>query len=195
MGDLRYIPRLLVLLLIFSNLGGLYAQSVEVPIPEQVPLLLKSLSFDRNFDQKLENNKTIVIGIVYQQKTRRSVNQKNDLVEAILKTENQQLIRYGLTYRLIPVDEGLSEDVRIQIQSCSIMYTTSLKGIEVDGLGEISRSNNVLSVAVAADDCRNSLSMSFVEVKSRAKLLIHLRAARAEGCNFSSQLLKIAKTF
>jgi hypothetical protein len=183
------------LLMIFSGAGKVCAQSVVVPVDKQLPLLLKSISFDRNFGEKVENNKTIVIGIVYQEKYRRSVNLKDELIKATLSLENQELTKYEITYRLIPIDGGLTEDVRIKIQSSSIMYVTQLRGVDMEELGEISRANNVLSVAMVPEDCRSGLSMSFEQAGSRPKLLIHLRAARAEGCNFSSQLLKIANTF
>lgn len=191
----HYISLLIGLLLIFSGLGDLCAQSVSVPVEKQFPLLMKSIGFDRNFGEKVENNKTIVIGIVYQEKTRKSSNFKDQLIRAVLDLENQDLSKYDITYRLIPIDEGLTEDVRIKIQSSSIMYVTPLRGVDVEDLGEISRANNVLSVAMVPDDCRAGLSMSFEQTGPRPKLLIHLRAARAEGCNFSSQLLKIANTF
>ena len=191
----RYISIVAVLLLILSSWGGLVAQSVEVPISKQYPLLLKSIAFDRSFSSKLEDNKNVVIGIVYQEKSRRSVREKDALVKEILDLENADHTKYPVTYRLIAIDEGLTEDVRIQIQSSSIMYATSLRGADIDELGEITRANNVLSVTMVPEDCRTGLTMSFVSSGSRAKLLIHLRAARAEGCNFSSQLLKIANTF
>lgn len=184
-----------LLLCILSGAGNLFGQAVEVAIEKQYPLLLKSISFDRNFSDKLEDNKRVVIGIVYQEKFRRSVREKETLIKEILDLENADHTKYPVTYRLIPVDEGLSEDVRIQIQSSSIMYATSLKGVDIDELGDITRANNVMSVAMVPEDCRAGLTMSFVQSGSRARLLIHLRAARAEGCNFSSQLLKIANTF
>ena len=84
----RYISIVAVLLLILSSWGGLVAQSVEVPISKQYPLLLKSIAFDRSFSSKLEDNKNVVIGIVYQEKSRRSVREKDALVKEILDLEN-----------------------------------------------------------------------------------------------------------
>lgn len=167
------------------------AQALEVPVDVQVPMLLKATTFDRTFTSKLQKNSVIHVGICYQDKYRTSLKEMEELQAALTKPIAGFQVKVSLL--TMGEDEDLSQ--RKEWGGLSVIYITSMRGLDLASLLEQARNHKVLTVATDPKLAPKGVSMSFELVGSRPKFVINRSAAAAEGCDFSSQLLKLATIY
>jgi hypothetical protein len=166
-------------------------QSVEVPLDVQVSLFLKATTFDRAFSPKLQKNGVIEVGIAYQEKNRPSVKEMEELKAAFAKP----VAGFKIHVTPIPIDDGVDVAGRKEWGALSALYVTSMRGIELAAFLNESRKHQVLSVCTDPALVGKGVSMGFELVGSRPHFVINRDNAIAEGCDFSSQLLKLARIY
>jgi YfiR/HmsC-like len=170
---------------------GASAQTLEVPVDVQVPLLLKATTFDRTFATKLQKNGVMQVGIVYQEKNRASVKEMEELQLALTKPA----AGFKLQVTLMPLKDGEDLSKRREWADLTAVYITSLRGTDLAALLSQTHNHKVLSVSTDPDLAAKGTTMSFELVGSRPKFVINRAGAAAEGCDFSSQLLKLATIY
>jgi YfiR/HmsC-like len=169
----------------------LYGQTLEVPADVQVSLLLKATTYDRAFASKLKKNEVLHVGICYQEKNRVSVKEMEDLKIALSKPIN------GFKIHVTPIAINEHEDfARLhEWEGLSVMYITSMRALDLAGLLTQAHKHKVLTVSTDPHLAAKGVSMSFELVGSRPKFVINRNGATSEGCDFSSQLLKLATIY
>jgi len=167
-----------------------HAQEMEVPIEVQFPLLLKVLAFDRSLKTRV--GEEIVIGIVYQEKFRASLNVKDE-VEALAGMISPRTIQ-DVPFRTVAIDLASPRfrDI-LADQGVDILYVAPLRAVGVEEIAAISRERRLTTLSGVPDYVEKSLAVGVGIKGEKPMILINLPAARAEGANFSSQLLKLAK--
>ncbi len=182
---------------IIFGLGGwglfaaVHAQSLEVPADVQVPLLLKATSYDRAFASKLKKNGVLHIGICYQSKNRTSVKEMEELKAAL----STKVAGFTLQVSLLAIEENENFAHRKEWPGLSAVYITSMRGLDLAALLAQMRQHKVMSVSTDPGLAAKGVTMSFELVGSRPKFVINREGAAAEGCDFSSQLLKLATIY
>ena len=171
--------------------GTVLGQNPEINIDVQVPLLLKATTYDRGFFDKVGERDAIFVGICYEPGYRRSVNEKEAL-EAAFKDEGSHV---PTKLFFIPLDPEEGSERPPIWEELAIVYITSLKEHEVDEVIEHTRKHDVMSVATVPEYVEDGVTMSFGKVGNRPKFMINQGGAKAEGCDFSSQILKLAIIF
>ncbi len=184
------ILRSLLLLVLCMPIPSLSAQALEVPIAMQVPLAVKSLSYARSLPTKLKEGR-LVVGICYQEGNARSISQMQELSSAFAKEQFSAPIRL----LMIPVDESGQPQQPISWRNVSCLYLTALRGIHLPGLIEPARAQGVMTFSTDPNAAFHHVTMGFELVGGRAKFAINLANAEKEKCEFSSQLLKLAKIY
>jgi hypothetical protein len=182
----------LTVLIMGMMMGGVArAQILEVPIDVQVPLFLKATTYDRAFAGKLSPTGTMRVGICYQEKNRISAKEMEEL-KAALTGPNP-----GFKIEIVPMAIADGEDVskRKEWGKLSAIYITSMRGFDVATLLAKAQETKVLSVCTNPSLAQKGVTMSFELVASRPKFVINRNSAAAEGCDFSSQLLKLATIY
>lgn len=177
---------------VFVCLGvAMMGQVLEVPVSVQVPLMLKATTYDRAFAPKLQKNGVMHVGICYQAQNRVSVKEMEEL-----KLELSKVVT-GFKVQVTPIALVDSENFaeRAEWASLSIVYITSMRGLDLKALLLQARKHQVLSVGTDAALAAKGVTMGFELVDSRPKFVINRDSAAAEGCDFSSQLLKLATIY
>jgi len=166
-------------------------QMIDVPIDMQVPLVLKATSFDRTFPTKLQKNGVLRVGICYQFDHRPSVQE----MEAVKGALEKPAAGFKIEIVLLGFvdDEKLEE--RKEWATLSAIYITTMRGLDLQALLAQARKHQVMSIATNPNLVKKGASMSFELVGQRAKFVINRGSAIAEGCDFSSQLLKLATIY
>ncbi len=182
---------ILILWLLSWGVGKAWTQVLEVPIDVQVPLFLKATSYDRTFPSKLQKNGVLQIGVCYQDDYRVSVNELEALKEAFSKPVA------GFKIQLVPMPIADKESLegRKEWGTLTAVYITSMRGLNLNSLLEQTRKEKVMSVSTDPKLSSKGVSMSFSLVGSRPKFVIHRQNSIDEGCEFSSQLLKLATVY
>lgn len=175
---------LVVLCLPFSLLR---AQSMDVPISLQVPLAVKALSYAKTLPAKLIQGK-LVVGIVYQEKFRRSYTQMEELIEAFAGEKPSFPIQ---TVRIAVGDDGMPLQP-VQWKNLSCVYFTTLRAATPAPVLRSTRPLKLISFSADPGATSTHVTMGFELVGGRAKIAINRAFSEQEQCEFSSQLLKLA---
>ncbi len=177
--------------IIFSLLVSTAAtQDMAVPVDLQYELFLKIISFERSLMSR--NNNSLVIGILYQSRYSTSRNTKDEFLKTLLDHPVKEIKGCPIKYALIDV---MTEDVSesIAAHNVSILYLTPVRALDIEQIAETCRSHKILSLSGVPEYCERGLSVAIGQKGAKPEIIINLNAAKAEGTDFSSQLLKLAK--
>ena len=169
----------------------LRGQEIEVPVDLQCTLFCKVLMFDRNLDR--EPTREIVIGILYQERFRTSLEVKTEFEDGFREAELDTLS--ALPVRLHPMSfNGLEElDSLLSLDRVDVLYIAPLRAVNVEQITALSRKYHILTITGVPEYIPAGVSVG-VELKGgKPQIVINTTAAKAEGADFSSQLLKIVK--
>jgi len=162
------------------------AQDMDVPVQIQVALFLKVLTFDRNLAGSPASE--ILVGVVFQSGYRSSVNAKNIAMTALQDTRNKRKIR------AIAIDlDRETLTTALPRHRPSVLYVAPLRAIEIGDLATAARNANVTTLTGVPQYVALGLAISVRLQGEKPKLVINPEAARAEGADFSAELLKLAQ--
>ncbi|HWO57262.1 MAG TPA: YfiR family protein [bacterium] len=169
------------------------AQPQDMPLPAEVqlPLLLKILSADRRLQDRAGDE--LVIGVLYQPRYRASVT----AMEAILEQAAKLIVppRPGQTTRLVPVPlNGKPDwDSLLSALDLDVCYLTPFRALGLEQLLRATRARGVVTCTGVLEYIEAGVSIGLDVSGGRPQIVINMAGARAEGIEFSSQLLKLAR--
>ena len=182
---------ILVIGLILLLGGALSAQEMEIPVDAQVPLFLKILTFDRNLKNRVGDE--IVLGVVYQEKFRTSLNVKDQVEQYLKGLPETRIDEVPLRWVCIPLGSPKDLKTTLEKEKVDIVYISPLRAVDVESLAAITRSLGIASMTGVPEYCRMGIAISIGSKGGSPLININLPAAQAEGIDFSSRLLKLAK--
>ncbi len=187
----RRVPTLVLvgLALLVPLVTSATAQEVMVPVETQLALFPRILAFDRAFDHR--RDKDLVIGILYQERFRASLNVKNLLIEL---SERDTATRQPI-HRYVPIDMTEAGALRAALahHSIDVLYVAPLRAVNIDDIVAVSREHSILTYTGVPEYVKQGVAVGIGARGGRPHILINLTAARAEGADFSSELLKLAQ--
>jgi hypothetical protein len=188
----RPIRRLLAgALLLALGAGRLLAgEEVQVPADLQAALFVKILSFDRNL--RAQAGKDIVLGVLLQRGNRVSLDIATDLMRAVEGLAEPSETEPRL--RAVPIDVGRG-DLAEQLEALHVeaLYVPPLRALAVADIAAAARRRGVRTLTGVAAYVREGLAVGLAVRDDRPEILVNLPEARAEGTDFSSQLLNLAR--
>lgn len=160
------------------------AQKVPVPVAVQVPLLLKILTFDRHLTYAPE---PLVVGIVFQG--------RNHASAAIGDEVRGRLASAVPLIRVVVIDLDDRGDLRAVLlrENVRVLYVAPLQAVSVSTVAEATRGQRVVSITGVPRYVEQGLSVGIDLNGTRPRIVINLAASRAEGADFSAELLKLAR--
>lgn len=176
----RVLLRILLAAFFIAPTGSAWA---VVPVELQLALFTNIWRLDRNFD----SSGVVTLVIVYQSGYRDSLLVKDDVVATVE--------RLKLPIRCIPLEVGSEELLQTQLSQVRnvVVYVTPLRSVDVGEIARISRSRGLRTVTGVPEYVDEGIAVGIGERKARPLIIINLRGARAEGSDFSSQLLGLAR--
>lgn len=166
-------------------------QEMAVSVEVQYPLFLKILTFDRNLKTRV--GEEIVIGIVYQGKFKRSLNIKDELAKVMDGSSIKKIEDIPIRYVAIDISEEPDLKNAISSKNVDILYLTPLRALEIGTVTAVSRAKKIVTLTGVPDYVESGLTVGIGTKGEKPQIIINLKAAKAEGADFSSQLLKLAK--
>ncbi len=182
----------LAIILTFSWTLMCQGQEMSIPVNVQFPLFLKILTFDRNFKARVGDE--IVIGIVYQGKFKTSLNTKDEIMNAMDRYPIKKV--EDISIRCVPVDIGNKPNLEriISRNDIDVLYITPLRALGVGSITSVSRAKQIMTLTGVPDYVESGLAVGIGIKGENPQIIVNLPAAKSEGANFSSQLLKLART-
>lgn len=167
------------------------AQDSLVPMSVQYRLLIKILDFDRLFQPGPRNE--VVLGIIYQRKYRPSLEIQEELAQLIKKSGDKT--ETGLRLRAVPIDLLEDTDLRRQITANNIrvIYVAPLRSVDLGGIVSVSRELKIKSFTGMHEYAAHGIGITLALKGDKPLIIVNLPATKAEGSNYSSQLLGLAQ--
>ncbi|MDQ1266040.1 MAG: hypothetical protein QG635_1192 [Bacteroidota bacterium] len=179
------------ILILISSFSFGFGQKSGLPEDMQLPLFLKILTFDRNLNTRA--NKEFHFLIVYQKSYRSSYNSMMGIQSAAESHEVNTLNNLPLKFKTLSITREEELDSYLAGNKTGVVYFSLLRGLSIQKLSEICRKRKVLSITGVPEYIEDGFSIS-LDVQNDKPLIINdLKEAKAEGADFSSQLLKISK--
>ena len=180
----------IVCVLLFSWWPGT-AQDMEVPIDVQCSIFCKILEFDHNIDQRLNNE--IIIGVLYQRKFSRSNNINNELIRVMKQSPVKKIKDVAIRIVALEITDHTDLTKMLAKNKIDILYVTPLRAISLRSITKASRAAQILTFTGIPKYVESGIAVS-VELKGgKPHIIINLTSSRAEGAEFNSQLLNLAK--
>ncbi len=180
----------MALALIFLWAATSYSQTMEVPVKLQLALLFKILTFDRNFKERVGDE--VVIAVGYQEKHRRSLDAKDELLRVVKESSLKRI--EDIPFRLVSIDmDDTNLAGAISRNKVDILYITPLRAAKIETITDVSRAKEIMTVTGVPDYVEAGCAVGIGTEGEKPLIIINLPAAKAEGTDFSSQLLKLAK--
>jgi hypothetical protein len=167
--------------------AGAGAQVVPLPADLQAKLILNVLSFDHNLAERAGSE--VLIGILVQRHFRASRDAGEELHAALAA-----LPRTAPRVRVVVLDAESAEVADLlERHQVEVLYVTPLRALAVEEVATAARALQVRTITGVPDYVRRGIGAGLGLRDRRPEVLINLPAARAEGAEYSSQLLALAR--
>jgi hypothetical protein len=181
--------------LAFASVLSLAASGVEtrprVACDIQFDLTLKILTFDRNL--RLRVGEEIVLGIVYDSNSPASTQVKMEMERAIEDSAFKSVDRIPIRKTVLDISRATNWTVDLAKSGVDLVYLTPLREQALLRMLGICRKMRLTSVASLPEYPARGATIGFEPPGGKPVIVINLRAAAAEGADFSSRLLSVAK--
>jgi hypothetical protein len=186
---MRLSSRSLVLLALLAHPAArALAQDMDVPVGAQVSILLKVIGFDRQLPLRAPTE--LVIGIAYQSGSRASLVAKDETRRGF--SEVRDGIN-GVPIRVETIDlDSERLDAALRRLNPTILYVTPLRAADIAAIAAATRAARVTTVTGVARYVSRGLAVGVSLHDGRPRILVNLEAARLEGADLASELLKLA---
>ena len=181
------------MLLIVSGipLSAVHAPEMEVPMEVQFHLFLKMATFDRNLVSRVGDH--VVIAVLYQSRYRPSLDAKDEFLKVM--SESPVTLIDGIPLSGVSVDLHETADLGqlLRDSEADAVYIAPLRAFEVDRITEVTRRLHIMSLSGITLYVEQGVSAGVGVRGERPEIVINLTGARAEGIDFSSRLLNLAR--
>lgn len=176
--------------MVFTTVA-VHTQEMPVPAQIQLPLLLKVLSADRNLRERAGDE--LVIGVFYQARYRASMGTMETLFEIVGKSLNPPFPDQPVRFVPVPIESDPNWDSLITALDLDVCYVAPLRAMGIGDLLLATRSNHAVSCTGVPEYVESGVSVGFDTHGGKPQIVINVGAAKAEGIDFTSQLLKLAR--
>ena len=161
-----------------------------MPAPMQASLFAKILTFDRNL--KARAGSELKIGVLYQKKVRPSLQVKEEFLRAMCAPD--QRIE-GLPVRCVAIEWTGATDLEAAVarEGVRVLYVAPLRAAAIEEIVAVSRARKITTLTGVPEYVEKGIALGLALRAERPLILVHLAAARAEGADLNSQLLKLAR--
>ena len=162
-----------------------------VPEEIQVPLFLKILTYDRSLEAKVKD--TIRIGILYFPKDARSEKNKGAIIENLRLNKDKTINGIPFNFMEIEFSDEKKLDEVIKKRRINVLYVSSDGSAMIKKISLITQAEKILTITGRVDYVNQGISVGLAVKEEKPQIVINLSSAKAEGSDFSANLLKVCK--
>ena len=168
------------------------AEDMALPGADQVPLLLKILTRDRNFEKKA--GAELAIGIVYDPSDRDSAKATTDLGTALFQIQDQgkTVKQLKIKYYTIEYTNAAELERFVKQKGISVLYIAPGNARNLANIVQLSQELHLTTTTGVPDYVRRGASVGLAVSQDKPQILINLQSTRAEGSDFDASLLRLA---
>ncbi len=179
------------LALVFCMTGIGRAEQMPVPADVQIPLILKILTFDRNFEVKITT--ALTIGIVYDPQNPASLQGKDAIAQSLAPFTTKTIKKLPIAYILLEFTPGKSLAEIARTKHINVFYIVPGNVEHLPALLEISWTQQILTVTGVPAYMDKGVAVGIsLNRENRPLILINLASSKSAGSAFDANLLKLA---
>lgn len=159
----------------------------------QAALVLRILSYDRNLEARLRSEQVNVL-VVYRRGLPSSEDERDRMVRGIRQLARRSTVA-NRQARAVPHSFTSKEALARAARSAGAAGAYICQGLSamIPAIAEATRTTKVLSMSASRTSARRGLSVALVPQRRGVKLIVNLRAARAEGARLDANVLDLAE--
>ena len=165
---------------------------MDAPAEIQIPLLYKILTFDRKLGDRAPGD-DIVIAIVFQTGYRASVVARDQVEDTVKRLRDSTISGHPVHWVAVELNDVESLRLSLIHHRVDVIYVTPLRGVELDPIKVAARAAGVTTFTGVPGYVERGLALGVGIARERPQIIVNLGAARAEGSDFTSQLLRVSR--
>jgi hypothetical protein len=177
------------LCLLFVALLPVRVSAGDLPYEQQSALMLRILAYDRNLDQRVDTQVNVVV--LYEESQPDSVAEARAIEAALREIGRSTTVAgYRLETYAHPYRGAVAELDYLSRLRATAVYLCSGMGGHVTEITGVTQSLSVMSFSGVDAWVHDGLGIGLVERGGRARIVVNLPAARAEGADLDAGLLR-----
>ena len=164
---------------------------MSIPEELQVPIFLKILTYDRSLEARVKD--TINIGILHFPDNEQSKKNKETIIENLKLNKDRTVSGRPFSFTEIEFSNEKNLDEVAREKRIHVLYVTSAGSNMLSSISLITQAKKILSITGREDYVSQGVSVGLGVKDEKPQIVINLRSARAEGCDFSANLLRLCK--
>ncbi|HEV8132322.1 MAG TPA: YfiR family protein [Acidobacteriota bacterium] len=165
------------------------ADEMAVPADLQVPLILKVLTYDRNFEERAQNE--LKIGIVYTGNAA-SLKAKNEVMGVLEKFSGKTIRKLPIKYVLVEFTSQRDLESATKTLHMNVLYIAPGNAQNLDALLKVSQANQIITTTGVPTYVDQGVAVGIGIRQDKPQILINLGGSKREGSEFDASLLRIA---
>ena len=166
------------------------AEQMPLGAEAQIPLLLKVLTYDRNFEQKA--GAELAVGIVHDPSDRDSAKATEEVGSTFYKFAGKTVKKLPLKYYTIEFTGPADLERFVKEKRISVLYIAPGSAKSLAAVLKVSEELKLTTLTGVPEYVRRGVAVGIGVEQDKPQILINLGAARAEGSDFDASLLRIA---
>lgn len=166
------------------------AEQMPLAAEAQIPLLLKVLTYDRNFERKA--GKELVLGIVHDPADRDSAKATDEVGTTLFKFGGKTVKKLPIKYFTIEFTGAADLERFVKEKKISVLYIAPGNAKTLAAVLKVADDLDLTTLTGVPDYVRRGVAVGIGVAQDKPQILINLAAARAEGSDFDASLLRIA---
>ncbi len=166
-----------------------HAQEMAVSPEVQYSIFVRILSFDRTLQRK-ERSK-IVIGVLYQEGVRESLQAKNDFLAAVAQSNIKEVFGRQIECVLISATSATLSTVGGS-GAIDVLYVAPVRALDIGQLVGQMADAKILTLTGVPDYVEDGIAIGIGVRGDKPVILVNLHEARNQGADLSAQLLHLA---
>ena len=182
--------RLLLPLLLLLPLPSV-AQTMTVDADRQVQILLKVLTYDRQFETK--SKPRLKVGIVYVASDPASVKAADEIGTTLKKYEDKTVKKIPITFVMVEYTTPAAVEQKVKAEGVSLLYVAPGNTKNLSELVRISQLHKVTSATGVREYVDKGVAVGVGFERDKPRIYINLASCKSEGSEFDASLLQIAE--
>jgi len=169
--------------------GGAGAEGEAANAKVAMPILLKVLTYDQNFESRGFGEFVVLVASESAQQAQRD--QVMDVLKSLAVTS---IKTRPIKFVAAEFKDGPSLDAEVQRSKAgAILAVPGLNAAGVGIISDVGQDNQIYTLALDASMVEKSIAVGVTQAGGRPQIVINEKAAKALGVKFETSVLKLAK--
>jgi len=178
---MKIVPRFFVLVVTTFAAWGVPSGLPVVPTDVQLAVFQNIWKLDRNFRAPVK------MAVLYQETHHASVTVKNEVM-AVVATKKLPILCVPL------VAETQQQLLKAMAETdANVIYVAPVRALDIGAIATIARKRHIRTITGVPEYVEAGLAVGIGLRKNRPLIIVNLSASRAEGADFTAQLLGLAR--